>query len=82
MDLDDARLFTPGRASEPLAPDEAMTRLGAKYPGAGRVVEVQFFAGMTPAEAADILGVSSKTVQRDWKLARALLRAELAGTPA
>lgn len=61
--------------------DDAMTRLGVRNPRACRVVELQFFAGMTAVETAAILGVNAKTVQRDWKLARAWLHSELAGIP-
>jgi RNA polymerase sigma-70 factor, ECF subfamily len=78
VDLDDALLFARDRAPELIDLDEAMTRLQRSYPRACRVVELQFFAGLTAEETAAILGVNSKTVQRDWKLARAWLHAELA----
>jgi DNA-directed RNA polymerase specialized sigma24 family protein len=55
-----------------------MARLEASHPPACRVVELQFFSGVTAAETAEILGVSLKTVRRDWKLARAWLHAEMA----
>lgn len=45
---------------------------------AARVVEQRFFAGLTLEETAEVLGVSMKTVQRDWMLARAWLRKEIA----
>jgi RNA polymerase sigma factor (TIGR02999 family) len=80
VDLDAALLFTRERGPELIALDEALTRLEARYPRACQVVELQFFAGLTPAETAAALGVSLKTVQRDWKLSRACLYAELAGT--
>ena len=43
------------------------------------VVECRFFGGLTEEEAAVTLGVSLRTVQRDWKLARAWLQEELEG---
>jgi RNA polymerase sigma factor (TIGR02999 family) len=79
VDLDDTLLFTRNRAPELIALDEAMTRLEDRYPRACRVVELQYFTGLTPAETAAILGVSVKTVRRDWKFSRAWLHAELAG---
>lgn len=79
MDLDSALLFTQERYPELIQLDRAMARLEKSHPRACRVVELQFFTGFTPAESAEILGVSLKTVQRDWKLARAWLHAELAG---
>ncbi|MDH4065817.1 MAG: sigma-70 family RNA polymerase sigma factor, partial [Acidobacteriota bacterium] len=42
-----------------------------------KVVELRYFAGMSVEEAAQVLGVSTKTVKRDWSLARAWLRREL-----
>lgn len=79
VDLDSVLLFTEDRAPEMIALDRALQKLEAVYPRACRVVELQFFAGMNPEETACVLDVSSKTVQRDWKLARAWLHAELEG---
>ena len=41
------------------------------------VVKLRYFAGLSAAETASALGVSLPTVERDWRFARALLRAEL-----
>jgi RNA polymerase sigma factor (TIGR02999 family) len=46
----------------------------------GRVVELRFFAGMTVEETAEALGVSARTVKRDWRLAKAWLRRRLGTT--
>jgi RNA polymerase sigma-70 factor (ECF subfamily) len=78
VDFDLGLLFTIDKAPDLIDLDEAMTKLEARNPRACRVVELQFFAGMTATETAAILGVNAKTVQRDWKLARAWLHAELA----
>lgn len=59
---------------------EALERLGAIEPRAVRVVEHRFFAGLTTAETARVLRVSTGTVERDWRAARAWLASEL-GTP-
>lgn len=59
--------------------DEALTRLGEAEPRWARVVELRFFAGLDVEEAAGVLGVSSATVKRDWRFARAWLARELGG---
>jgi RNA polymerase sigma factor (sigma-70 family) len=43
----------------------------------GRLVELRFFGGMTVEETAEVLGVSSRTVKRDWRLAKAWLKRRL-----
>jgi len=58
--------------------DEALTRLAACDARQARVVELLFFGGLTEEEAAESLGVSSRTVKRDWRSARAWLQAQLA----
>jgi RNA polymerase sigma-70 factor (ECF subfamily) len=57
--------------------DRAMRRLAELDPRQARVVELRYFGGMTVEEAATALGVSPKTVKRDWSIARAWLRREL-----
>lgn len=61
------------RTIELLALHEALTALGAHDERMERVVECRFFAGMTMAETAEILGVSRSTARRDWLRARAYL---------
>lgn len=61
-------------ADEVVALDAALEQLHDADPRAARIVECRFFAGLTLEETADVLGVSSKTVQRSWITARAWLR--------
>lgn len=61
-----------------LAIDEACTRLADVSPRLARLVELRFFGGLTEAETAAELGVTVRTLQRDWIKARALLAAALA----
>ena len=56
-----------------IALDTALERLGAIDARLVRVVELRFFGGLTEEEAADVLGVSWRTVHRDWLRARAWL---------
>lgn len=65
------------RPDELLALDEALVRLGGIDPRQLRVVEYRYFAGLTAAETADALGVSTSTVEREWRGARAWLAREL-----
>jgi RNA polymerase sigma-70 factor (ECF subfamily) len=57
--------------------DEALGRLGEMDPRQAKVVELRYFGGLTIEETADFLGISAKTVKRDWEMARVWLRAEL-----
>jgi RNA polymerase sigma factor (TIGR02999 family) len=65
-------------AEELVALDDALTRLERINPRGSAVVQHRFFGGLTLAETADVLGVSEKTVQRDWIASRAWLRKEVA----
>jgi RNA polymerase sigma factor (TIGR02999 family) len=58
---------------EVLAVDEALTELASLDERVVRVVELRLFAGLSIAEMADALGVSSATVERDWTVAKAWL---------
>jgi RNA polymerase sigma factor (TIGR02999 family) len=79
--LDDAEhaglLAVADRATELLALDEALERLTAMDPRLGRVVECRFFGGLSEEETARALGVSQRTVSRDWSMARGWLHGEL-----
>jgi RNA polymerase sigma factor (TIGR02999 family) len=56
-----------------LALDEAMTRLEQADPRQAKIVMLRYFAGLTNEEAAATLGVSLRTVEREWRFARAFL---------
>ncbi|MFO1053369.1 MAG: ECF-type sigma factor [Planctomycetota bacterium] len=76
-EVDFAAIPAPERDHAVLVVDAALERLAAFDPGKARLVELRFFAGLTVAEAAHILGVSERTAARDWRVASAFLRAEL-----
>jgi RNA polymerase sigma factor (TIGR02999 family) len=63
-----------------LAVDDAVERLAAIDERLARVVEYRFFAGLTEAETAELLGVTARTVTRDWVRARGWLLLELRNT--
>jgi RNA polymerase sigma factor (sigma-70 family) len=64
-----------------LALDTALSRLATYDERQARVVELRYFAGLSVEETASLLDVSARTVKREWMLARAWLRGELASTP-
>jgi RNA polymerase sigma factor (TIGR02999 family) len=60
-----------------VALDEALTKLGKIDAQQARIVELKFFADLTLQETADVLGISTATVKRDWNTAKAWLHHEL-----
>jgi len=60
--------------------NDALTVLESRDPRQARVVELRFIVGMTIEETAEVLGVSPRTVNVDWHMARAWLRRELCGS--
>jgi len=75
--LDEGVLAEEGKELELLALDEAMTRLAGVDERAARVVELRIFGGLTVTEIALVLGVSKRTVDGDWSVARMWLAREL-----
>ncbi|PYR74859.1 MAG: RNA polymerase subunit sigma-70 [Acidobacteria bacterium] len=66
-------------AVDALALDEALRKLEALDPDQARIVELRFFGGLTVEETAEVVGVSTATVKREWALARGWLYRELNG---
>jgi RNA polymerase sigma factor (TIGR02999 family) len=64
---------------ELLALSEAMQKLAAQDPLKAQLVELRYFAGLTRDQAAEVLGLSTSTADRDWAYARAWLQAEVRG---
>jgi RNA polymerase sigma factor (sigma-70 family) len=58
--------------------DDALKALATVEPRLARVVELRYFVGLTDAEIAEVLGLTDRTVRRDWDKARTLLQAMLA----
>jgi RNA polymerase sigma factor (TIGR02999 family) len=78
LNLDEAPEVAAGsRDREIVALDEALTALAQVDPRKANVVELRFFGGLSVEESAEVLKISSQTVMRDWKTARAWLMAEL-----
>jgi RNA polymerase sigma factor (TIGR02999 family) len=81
VDLDacQAELISTDRTEEYLALDAALDRLAKMDPRQAQIVELRFFAGLSVEETAENLGISKKTVKRDWSVARAWLRGVIEG---
>jgi len=80
--LENALMFAEQRSTELLELDQALSRLAAWDPRQAKVVELRFFAGLSLEETAEALGVSARTVKRDWTMARAWLFSEISRTAA
>jgi len=61
-----------------VALDSALNKLAAMDPQQSHLIELRFFGGLSVEEAALVLGVSTRTVERSWTAARAWLRVEMA----
>ena len=68
-----------GQWEEILAVDEALRRLGELSPQQARIAEMRYFGGLSVEETSEALGVSPRTVKRDWAVAKGWLHAELSG---
>jgi len=64
-------------AEQALALEEALTRLEQVDARAARVVELRWFAGLSPEQVAELLGLTRRTIDRDWRYARAFLLSAL-----
>lgn len=77
LDLTNALDVAQIKAKELMALDDALNALAQVDPRKSRIVELRFFAGLSVKETAEVVNVSSDTVMRDWKMARAWLLTEL-----
>lgn len=75
--FDEELMPAPSRSPEICALDEALNRLAAVAERPSKVVEMRYFAGMTEEEIGSVLGVTVRTVKRDWRMAKAWLFHEL-----
>ena len=73
VSLDEAAARTEVRSAELLAVDEALERLTDIDARKGRIVELRFFGGLSLQETAEVMGISSPTVQREWRAAKTWL---------
>src|SRR5580693_8769352 len=79
ISLDRALDLAAAHSDDLLVLEEALARLEQVDRRQCQVVEMRFFAGMSEEEIADVLGVSARTVNREWRMARAWLYKEVFG---
>lgn len=79
VDLDVAKVGFEMPADHLLALDEALTRLAERDAQTAQLVQLHCFAGLAIAQAAETLGISSRTAYRDWAFAQAWLYREISG---
>lgn len=79
LSLDEVATFSEEQSHELVLLDEALARLATMNARQSRIIELRFFAGLTVEETAEVIGISPKTVKRDWSVARAWLHRELRG---
>jgi RNA polymerase sigma factor (sigma-70 family) len=73
LGLGEARAVAVGPSDQLLALDEALQQLEEKEPRLSRIVDLRFFGDLSEEETGEVLGVSVRTVKRDWSMARAWL---------
>jgi RNA polymerase sigma factor (TIGR02999 family) len=77
LPLDEASIDAEQRPEDLVRLDEALIRLAELNARQSRIIELRFFAGLNVEETAEVMGISPKTVKRDWSVARAWLHREL-----
>lgn len=77
VELEDALIVSDEQSALVLSVHEALDRLSKLDKRQAQVVEMRFFGGLSEEEIAAVLGISARTVKRDWTIARAWLHAEL-----
>ncbi len=80
MELDEAALVSPEESQEIIDLHEALERLAALDSRKAQIVELKYFGGLNYDEMAEVLKISSITVRRDWRFAKAWLYTQLHGT--
>jgi RNA polymerase sigma factor (TIGR02999 family) len=75
--LDEALQFSPEKSRELIALDDALKVLEQFGPRQSRIVELRFFGGLSIEDTARLLGISPRTVNRDWNVAKAWLHREV-----
>jgi RNA polymerase sigma factor (TIGR02999 family) len=77
VSLDETLVFSDGRAEELIALDDALKGLAKLDERKSRIVEMRYFGGLNAEETAEVLKISTATVDREWRRARAWLYSEL-----
>jgi RNA polymerase sigma factor (TIGR02999 family) len=73
LDINDVLVYSDDHAAQLIQIDEALNRLAESDPRMAQIVEMRVFAGLSVEEMATALDVSTRTIKRDWAVARAWL---------
>jgi RNA polymerase sigma-70 factor, ECF subfamily len=77
VEMSDDLVISVEQLDEVALLDDALTKLAKAKPRQARVVELRYFGGLSVEQISDLLGIASRSVQRDWSLARIWLFREL-----
>jgi RNA polymerase sigma factor (TIGR02999 family) len=77
LSLEEAASFSDEKDFDLVSLDDALKQLAEYDADAARIVELRFFGGLTIEETAEVLGISDSTVKREWRMAKAWLKAKL-----
>jgi len=77
VELDESRVALPERGKDLIALDSALNSLATIDPRQAKIVELRFFAGLGVEETAEVLGISPRTVKREWAVAKLWLLREM-----
>jgi RNA polymerase sigma factor (TIGR02999 family) len=78
VDFDEALTISAESDDEIVRLDDALREMAKFDPRKAQVVEMRYFGGLTSSEAASVLGISTRSADRDWSLAKAWLLREMA----
>ncbi len=73
VSLSEADQTSEQKSAEIIAVDEALSRLAVLDPRKSRIVELRYFGGLSVDESAELIGLSPRTVKREWRWAKAWL---------
>jgi RNA polymerase sigma factor (TIGR02999 family) len=77
LSLDEAAISSQDKDADLLVMNEALDNLAAIDPQQSRVVELRVFGGLTVEDTAEALGISARTVKREWSMAKAWLHQQI-----
>jgi len=77
ISLDEALVISPARCTQLVALDDALDKLAKLDARRSKIVELRFFGGLSEEETGLFLGISTRTVKRDWRVAKAWLYNEV-----
>jgi RNA polymerase sigma-70 factor (ECF subfamily) len=77
ISLEEALVVSPARSLQLIVLDDALDRLAKLDVRRSKIVELRFFGGLSEEETGEVLGISARTVKRDWRVAKAWLYNEV-----